>query len=321
MFPPTTVTSPCPSSFRRAGRVILFTPLTLLLAAPPSRAADPPPPPSRSLLLNTAGALMVVGGGKMSETVRARFLELAGGNKARLVVIPTASSRIDNGDISPSYTYWQSQHVSSVELLHTRNRGQADEPGFVKPLESATGVWFTGGDQSRLTASYLGTAVMRELRKVLDRGGVIAGTSAGASVMSGVMITGGTTRADIDEGFGLAPGFVVDQHFTNRNRMGRLLGVLTRHPDLLGVGIDEQTAAVIKGHTMSVVGDANVYICMTATPAAAVNVQRLKQGDQLDLDSLSQTLYARNRLPTDKSATLTSVTKAPAEAPTMGKAR
>jgi len=264
---------------------------------------------------------MVVGGGKMPDTIRSRFIELAGGNKARLVVIPTASARIDNGEISPTYSYWQSQQVSSVQLLHTRDRAQADDPGFVKPLETATGVWFTGGDQSRLTASYLGTAVLRELRKVLDRGGVIAGTSAGASVMSSVMITGGTTKAEIDSGFGLAPGFVVDQHFTNRNRMGRLLGVLARYPDLLGVGIDEQTAAVIKGHTMSVVGDANVYICMTPTQTAPVNVQRLKSGEQLDLDSLSQTLLARNRTPTIDKATLTSVTKTPPEAPTTGKGR
>lgn len=308
---------------RSSRRVVLFAPL-FLLAATAVRAGEPAavltPSAGRAFVSNTAGALVVVGGGKMSPAVRDRFFELAGGNKARLVVVPTASQRADSGDSSPSCAFWRSLGIPSVELLHTRSRTQASEPDFVKQLKSATAVWLTGGDQSRLTSAYLGTPVVQELRRLLDRGGVIAGTSAGASVMSSVMITGGTTKADLDEGFGLTPGLVVDQHFTNRNRMGRLLGVLTRHPDMLGVGIDEETAVLIKGTTMSVLGEANVYVCMTATPSTPVNVQRLKHGDQLDLDTLSQTLFVRNRAPSDKT-TLVNATKTPPETPTMGKGR
>jgi len=274
------------------------------LARPPVSSSTSP-----SLVLKTQGALVIVGGGNLPDAARDRFLELAGGRKARLVVIPTASGDIDSGEVAPSYLFWRSQEVASVELLHTRNPQQANDPAFVKPLESATGVWLGGGDQSRLTAAYQGTAVLRELRKVLERGGVIGGTSAGASVMSSVMITGGTTHAELGSGFGLVPGMVVDQHFANRNRMGRLLGVLPRHPELVGVGLDESTAVVIKGPTLSVLGAANVWVCLPASPALPVSVQRLRSGDQIDLAGLTQTLIARNH-PADK-ATLTSATRTP----------
>jgi cyanophycinase len=243
------------------------------------------------------GTVMVVGGGKLPDGVRDRFLELAGGKRARLVVIPTAGGQVDSGEVPPSYLLWRAQDVESVELLHTRDRRRANDPSFVKPLESATGVWIAGGDQSRLTAAYQGTAVLRELGKVLERGGVVAGTSAGASVMSAVMITGGTTRAELGSGFGLVPGLVVDQHFANRNRLGRLLGVLDRHPDLVGVGVDEQTAAVLHGPTLSVVGDANVWVCKPAGGALPASVERLRSGDHVDLAGPTHSLVASHPAP------------------------
>jgi cyanophycinase len=123
------------------------------------------------------------------------------------------------------------------------------------------------------------------------------------------MITGGTTWAELGSGFGLAPGLVVDQHFANRNRMGRLLSGLARHPDLVGVGLDEQTAAVIQGSTMSVVGDAHVWVCLPASRTMSISVRRLKSGDQIDLAGPTQTLIARNRTP-DKG-TLASATRWP----------
>jgi cyanophycinase len=240
---------------------------------------------SPTLVLKREGVILVVGGGRIPDAVRDKFLELAGGRKARLVVIPTASDQIDSGEVPSSYLFWCSQDVASVELLHTRNPRQANDPSFIKPLESATGVWFGGGDQSRLTAAYGGTAVLPALRRLLDRGGVVGGTSAGASIMSAVMITGGTTQAELGSGFGLAPSLVVDQHFTNRHRLGRLLSVLTRHPELVGLGIDEQTAAVLKGSTMSVVGNDHVWVCLPASSARPAIVRCLKSGDQIDLVS------------------------------------
>jgi cyanophycinase len=147
-------------------------------------------------------------------------------------------------------------------MLHTRDPKQANDPSFVKPLTEATAAWMSGGDQSRLANAYRGTAVEKELRRLLARGGVIGGTSAGASVMSAVMITGGNPQARVGEGFGLLPEVVIDQHFQNCKRQKRLLGVLEKHPRCLGLGIDEETAVVVRGHTFTVVGKANVSICL-----------------------------------------------------------
>jgi cyanophycinase len=269
--------------------------------------------------MKSSGALVIVGGGTLPNNARDRFLQLAGGKDARLVVVPTASARADRPDTSSSYLYWSSQKVASVEFLHTRNRQQADDPAFAKPLTEATGVWLGGGDQSRLTAVYQNTNFLRELHKVLDRGGVIGGTSAGASVMSAMMITGGTKTATLDTGFGLVPGMVIDQHFTNRNRMGRLMSVLAQHPEMVGVGIDEQTAMVLQNESLNVVGDASVWVCLAPTPTLAVNVQRLKNGDHLSLASLSQTLLARSKTTPDKTTIATAGNStSPAPGPVMG---
>jgi cyanophycinase len=245
--------------------------------------ADPIPPLGpRAACADRAGALVIVGGGGLPDAVRDRFLELAGGRKARLVIIPTASFEADYPHLLKSYTFWKSYGVASVELLHTRQREQANSPVFCKPLAEATGVWLSGGDQANLEAAYHSTAVERELQKVLARGGVIGGTSAGAAVMGDLMIRGGDPRADIGPGFGLLRGVVVDQHFTKRQRLPRLLGVLEKHPDYLGLGIDENTAAVVKEHTLTALGDAHVQVCWPA-PGKEPNVRVLKSGEGVDL--------------------------------------
>jgi cyanophycinase len=254
-----------------------------------------------------------MGGGKMTDGIRDRFLELAGGKKARLVVIPTASTYADKPETSSSYLFWRGQSVDSVEVLHTRDRQQANDPVFVEPLSHATGVWLGGGDQSKLAEAYLNTAVLRELFKVLDRGGVIGGTSAGASIMSATMITGGTTKASLGTGFGLMPAMVIDQHFTNRNRMGRLQGILAEHPDVVGLGIDEQTAAVFHGPTLSIVGNASAFVCLSPTQTLPVSIKRMKAGDQLDLNSLSQAWISRTRGTPDKPTAVAGTSGTPRE--------
>src|SRR5262249_8421555 len=151
----------------------------LFVASQPtlSTAADPTfSQGSPSLVLKSAGSLVIMGGGKMTDGIRDRFLDLAGGKKARLVVIPTASAAADKPETSSSYLFWRGQNVNSVEVLHTRDRQRANDPAFIEPLTHATGVWLGGGDQSKLAEVYLNTAVLRELFKVLDRGGVIGGT-------------------------------------------------------------------------------------------------------------------------------------------------
>jgi cyanophycinase len=257
-----------------------------------ARAADPVAPYApRAAHGDLAGALVIVGGGGLPDPIRDRFLELAGGKNARLVVIPTASFKADQPHLLTSPRYWKAQGVASVRLLHTRNRAEANRPEFCRPLAEATGVWLSGGDQVNLESAYAGTAVERELQKLLARGGVIGGTSAGAAVMGGLMIRGGYPRAEEGSGFGLLPGVVVDQHFSNRHRMPRLLGVLEKHPDYVGVGIDESTAAVVRGHTLTVVGDAHVQVCWPAADKRS-NVRVLKSGEGVDLAPLWQAAVA-----------------------------
>lgn len=236
-----------------------------------------------------AGKLVICGGGKLPGTIRSEFCKLAGGPEARIVVIPTATSNADD----PAYLAklladWKTCDIDSVQLLHTRSRQTADDPAFVRPLTEATGVWLTGGDQVFLTDTYLGTAVLAQLKSLLTRGGVIAGTSAGAAVMSGVMIAGGRTKADVGQGFDFIKGAVIDQHFLKRNRMDRLIGVLASHPNLVGLGIDEETALVfdVREHHLSVLGSSYVVACVPDSRQKSVHLQFLKSGDTLGLNEL-----------------------------------
>jgi cyanophycinase len=248
-----------------------------------ARAEEPKPAAAGT----PTGILFIAGGGRLPEMVRRHFVDLAGGKSAHLVVIPTATIRADQPMPLDSYLFFKSLGVKSVEVLHTRDRKKADDAEFVKPLTEATGVWLTGGDQSRLSAAYHGTATERELRKLLVRGGVIGGTSAGAAVMSSLMITGGTVDAEVGTGFGLLAGVVIDMHFQNRNRLHRLLGVLAKHPECTGVGIDEETALIVQGATATVEGNGNVRACFCPHGALSeANVQVLKNGEKLDLAAL-----------------------------------
>jgi len=265
-----------------------------LMALPATAESEPksqaaPRPPNDDI----RGALVIVGGGGFPDDIRDRFFELAGGKKGHLVVIPTASEFEVQTRNFFSYDYWKRQGLASVSLLHTLDPKEANDPSFVKPLKTATAVWLDGGDQKRLADAYHGTAVEKELRRVLAQGGVIGGTSAGASIMSDVMIAGGEQDVRIGEGFGLLPNVVIDQHFRNRKRQKRLLSVLASHPRCLGLGIDEETAVVVKGHTFTVLGKANVTVCLPPTEGDADNVELLKSGEVGDLVKLSTKVMAR----------------------------
>jgi cyanophycinase len=214
-----------------------------------------------------APAFVLVGGGKLPDSIRQRFLELAGGRRARIVIIPSASSLPDAAE--QSFAFWRTADVQSVRILHTTQRGQADDPRVYGLLLDATGVWIAGGDQSRLTALFGGSRVERELANVLRRGGVVAGTSAGASVVSTVMMAEGGKAS---RGFGLITRTVVDQHFRNRHRLPRLLGLLHDHPGQMGIGIDEETAVVIRGTEVAVLGNATVTVVRPDRTGPSVHV-------------------------------------------------
>lgn len=289
---------------------------TTAIRPPPCRAddasqpaADPPEnplPPDQSPTAGLAavakqaiaagkaitGRLVICGGGRLPEQLPRRFIEFAGGEAAQIVVVTTASVYADTDKMEPKLAFWRRQKLASLTILHTRSRATADEAAFAKPLTEATGVWFVGGNQSWLTETYLGTATERELRGVLTRGGVVGGTSAGAAIMSPVMIRRDKPELETCLGFGFLPGTVVDQHFLKRNRQGRLMKVLDAHRDLVGLGIDEGTALVVEGNHLSVVGESEVVVCSPASTDRPAEVHSLAAGAEADLGELRTALVA-----------------------------
>ena len=263
--------------------ICLIHSCSLLFNQQDSDRSTPPASTSR-----VEGALVIAGGaiGKQSE-IFAEFIEFAGGAGSQIVVIPTASNRADRGDSASTIETWKNRGAAVVTVLHTRDREMADSDAFVAPLKKATGVWFSGGSQSRITDAYVGTAVERELHALIKRGGVIGGSSAGAAIMTKVMIAGGNPVARIAEGFGFLPGAITDQHFLRRNRVNRLLGALQDHPHLVGLGIDEGTAIVVTGSKVRVVGRSYVTVLVPQPGQQPVRVEILEDGEEADLIELS----------------------------------
>lgn len=275
--------------------------------------ADDAAPPVKRPAEAAGGKLVICGGGVLPIQLRNRFIELAGGPDARVVVITTASVYADTDKMEAKLSFWREQQLASLTVLHTRSRRTADEPEFARPLRQATGVWFVGGNQNWLTESYLGTLTEKEIHGVLARSGVVGGTSAGAAIMSPVMIRRDKPVVETGPGFGFLPGTVVDQHFLKRNRQSRLLKVLGLHPDLVGLGIDEGTAVVVEGKRISVMGDSQVVVCSPATSDSPESVQSLDAGAEADLGQL-RTLVAHMVLKPAVTAVSATVS-APAEAP------
>jgi cyanophycinase len=234
------------------------------------------------MVLEPKGSLVIVGGGRLPDSVRKTFIELAGGAaKAKIVVVPTAG---ENDDAKPSeldeyLAPWRKLGVASVSIVHTRSRDKANEPDFTREIDEATGVWFGGGDQSHITDAYLGTRAEPAFRRVLERGGVIGGTSAGAAIMSKVMITGGREKATVGTGLGYLPGAVVDQHALKRSRFNRLMGVVAEHPGLIGIAVDEATALVIRPEEWRVLGDSYVVFYRPGSPGSPQRIDFFQDGD------------------------------------------
>jgi cyanophycinase len=211
------------------------------------------------------GWLLIHGGGRLTENAKSRFVALAGGTDANFVLIPTAlaDEEIDLDKAWNSFSRWSG--AKHVTVLHTRNRKRANSDDFVEPLKHASGVWIDGGRQWRLADAYLGTAVEREIKALLARGGVVGGSSAGATIQGSYLVRGasGTARnpngdntimmsPGHEKGFGLLPNSAIDQHVITRHREGDLDPVIASHPELLGIGIDESAAIVVHGDAFEV---------------------------------------------------------------------
>jgi len=211
------------------------------------------------------GTLLLAGGALTDSLVFQRFVELAGGPEAQIVVIPTAGGREEYGPDFPGLEPFRRAGARDLRVLHTYDPEVADTEAFAAPLRRAGGVWFSGGRQWRLADAYLGTRVIEELEGVLERGGVIGGTSAGATILGSYLVRGDTRTntimmGDHEEGFGFLKGTAVDQHLLARNRHFDLIEVIEEHPRLLGLGLDENTAIEVRGDEFRVLGRSYVAI-------------------------------------------------------------
>jgi cyanophycinase len=267
---------------------VLFVSLCLI-----GRAGDQKPAPERIRPSGIDGALVICGGGKMPDAVLDRFVQLAGGEKAHLVLIPTASDAADKQAADKLLAPWKARKVASVVVLHTRSKRTANDPMFYGPLQKATGVWFGGGQQARIADAYVGTVVEKELHALLKRAGVIGGTSAGAAVMSKTMVASGNPEPKMGRGLDLLPGTIIDQHFLKRDRKGRLFKALARHAGLVGLGVDEGTALIVKGRRLQVLGESSVTVCLAPSATRPARTIELKAGKVADLTALRRAAVAR----------------------------
>ena len=219
--------------------------------------------------IGSRGQLVVIGGAESrreQSIILAEFVRRAGGAAARIVVFPIASQ-------TPIQTGGKYQDifgrlgVEEVEVAQIASRADANSEPVLAAVEAASGVFFTGGDQRRITSILGGTEVDSLLHSRVEQGLVLAGTSAGAAMMASTMIVGGIPEAtlrvgmvELGPGMEFLSGVIVDQHFEERGRLRRLLSAVAQYPHELGVGIDEDTALIVDGHHARVLGSGSVTI-------------------------------------------------------------
>lgn len=226
--------------------------------------------PQKIIEYNTTGpangSLVIVGGHMQDPAILAKFFELGGGADKNYVVIPTASADTVTEELmSRARSLLIDAGASNVTVLHTKDKAEANSDNFLAPIQAAQGVWFVGGRQWRIVDSYAGTKTLDEFHKVLERGGVIGGTSAGATIQGSYLARGDTKAntimmGDHEEGFAFVKNIAIDQHLLQRNRQFDLVEIIRAKPELLGIGLDENTAIVVTGNDFEIVGPSYVAI-------------------------------------------------------------
>jgi cyanophycinase len=221
------------------------------------------------------GTLVIQGGGSAAGTgILETFINRAGGRDAKIIVVPTAGgNRTADGKLRVYeedfvLSNWRKMGLTNVHMLHTADPKVADTEEFAGVLRDATGVWFDGGRQWNVVDSYAGTLTLKEFRKVLERGGVIAGSSAGATILGDYLVRGAVAGSEImmtpepehEHGFAFLRKSAIDQHINTRNRWDDLIPVMKKYPNLLGIGISEGTAIVVNGDRFEVIGKWKVTI-------------------------------------------------------------
>ena len=244
------------------------------------------------------GSLLLVGGGVTPEIGR-QFIALAGGLEVPMVVIPTAAGAAEYSQQTPVSQLLRQLGAKQVEVVHTNDRELASNLDFVQPLVTAKGGFFEGGRQWRLVDAYQGTRTEQMFWQILERGGVIGGSSAGATIQGSFLARGDTRHnqimvGDHQQGFGFLKNVTVDQHTLARNRHYDMFQILQERPELLGLSIDEMTGIVVAGDQFEVIGESYVLVydggfwsregwSMKKLPPSNSLFYFLKAGDRYDM--------------------------------------
>lgn len=283
------------SLIRSALAPLLALSLATCTARHPSSSSTP------QAIEPVAGHLVIAGGGVLGPEITQRFIQLAGGPDARIVVIPTAGEDSVYSDKWNGLAPWRAAGARNMLVRHTRDRGVAESDSFVAAIREAGGVWFPGGRHWRLVDSYSDTRTERALHALLRRGGVIGGSSAGASIQASYLVRGAREGNTImmapgyERGFGFLRGVAIDQHVGARNRQLDLQPVVKRFPELLGLGLDEGTAIVVHGTTAEVVGRGMLYVHNGRDrPPADTPYVTLRSGETYDLAQRRRAAVAVN---------------------------
>lgn len=211
------------------------------------------------------GKLIIIGGGDIPDTLFNLFAASIGGKDQPVIVIPTATTDEAYIQEGGHLKKFSTRGFSSLHTIHTRDKKKADDPALIALMRKAKGLYFGGGDQDLIAQAYANTQLHREMFALLERGGVIMGTSAGATIMGSVLIGGDHrktphVKTTFPAGLSFLKRTAIDQHVLVRNRQFDLIPVLEAYPDVLGIAIDESTAAVVTGNSLSVAGKSYVMI-------------------------------------------------------------
>jgi cyanophycinase len=256
--------------------LLIGFPPSAVTSAPQTRATTPAAQAQSAPEYGPAkGTLVIVGGGSTDgTTIMEKFVELGGGVDGKFVIVPTAGgNRGADGSVTvyqeeQVLRQWKARGLKNVAMLHTHDPKVADTEAFAKVLRDATAVWFNGGRQWNCVDSYAGTLTYKEFHKVLERGGVIGGSSAGATIQGEYLVRGDTSGPNVmmteepnhQKAFEFLRKVAIDQHINTRMRWDDLIPVIKKYPSLLGIGLSEGTAIIVKGDEFEVTGKWKVAV-------------------------------------------------------------
>lgn len=250
------------------------------------------------------GTLLIIGGAARNPIFLEIFKKHAGGEDANIIVVPTAYDdkqiESDSGFVHLK-SYFQKAGFTNIHILHTRDTAIANTEEFIAPIKEASGIYFMGGRQWRIADGFLNTLAHKEFNNLLDRGGIIAGSSAGATIQGSYLARGDTKAntimmGDHEAGLGFMKNVAIDQHILARNRQFDLFEILDQKPELLGIGLDENTGILVKHNQFKVIGNHYVAILdgtrwsrerdtIYQLPTNSREFYFLKSGDKYDLQN------------------------------------